>query len=646
MAMRVNLALYPAFTKTDTVDFPRLDGGLNIDELNYKLETNESPDMKNLWWDDGILQCRDGQVLVANEYLTRETDVISCYPDLFHGWAFYQAGDTIYFVKPRTLITEFPPMGMIWLQLRGPGAPTNPAPEKRGSFFQYGDSLYFKNPGNFVKIDFDADAVSEVSEITVSFIGVSPDDSYIPVTVINASPLTGGGDLYQPENRINPCKTVWYNAEEGVTDYKLPVKAHYIKEVVVDGVTLHAPADYRLLPEDKQTVRFTVAPPVTEPATNNTVVITYYAANPDAYNSVMQCDKAIVTGTGQNLCIMLAGCPAQPNAIFWNSNDNLSMNPTYWPMDYYNLVGETEDPVTGFGKQYSTTVVFKEHSVGKVEYGVEDLNGRNSISFTYQNINSRIGCDLPATIQMVQNNLVFCNSYRGVHMIWSSSAAHENNIICISNKVNGNSTAGLLHDVQTPGIVTSCDDDKRYWLCANGHVYAWDYNISTYAKPSWFFFTNINAGGFFQDDAHRLYQVDTKGRLIRFDRVFMDFGGPIEKVYTFPTQYFGSYDRLKDISYILLSVRSDTDTDLTVTYDTDYERRNDLTNIRTLAYRLSPRNLAYRSLAAPRFASVAKRKPGCRHIRHFAMTLSNNIAGQDLAVASAQIFYTLQGKER
>ena len=55
MPMRVNLSLYPSFTKTAAVDFPRLDGGLNLDELSYKLETNETRDRKHLRWDDGVL---------------------------------------------------------------------------------------------------------------------------------------------------------------------------------------------------------------------------------------------------------------------------------------------------------------------------------------------------------------------------------------------------------------------------------------------------------------------------------------------------------------------------------------------------------------------------------------------------------------
>ena len=47
-----------------------------------------------------------------------------------------------------------------------------------------------------------------------------------------------------------------------------------------------------------------------------------------------------------------------------------------------------------------------------------------------------------------------------------------------------------------------------------------------------------------------------------------------------------------------------------------------------------------------RFAVVAKRKPGCRHVRHFTVTLENDTLGADLAIVSMQIYYRLQGKER
>ena len=142
MPMRVNLSLYPSFTKTAAVDFPRLDGGLNLDELSYKLETNETPDMKNLWWDDGVLQCRDGQVLLHEGVGSAG----ACFADLFNGYAFYQAGGTLYCVDPTQ------PLHVIASQIV-PGSPSTLV--ERGAFFRYGDALFFKNRGGFVKISYE-----------------------------------------------------------------------------------------------------------------------------------------------------------------------------------------------------------------------------------------------------------------------------------------------------------------------------------------------------------------------------------------------------------------------------------------------------------------------------------------------------------
>jgi hypothetical protein len=317
-------------------------------------------------------------------------------------------------------------------------------------------------------------------------------------------------------------------------------------------------------------------------------------------------------------------------------------------MTYYNLVGDTLDPVTGFGRQYSDLIVLKEHSIGKLTFGVdtENLDDRYGISFTYTSINSKVGCDLPWSIQLIENNLVFCNTYQGVHILRSSSAAYENNVDCISRNVNGQAKRGLLYDVRQTGVVTSFDDDDRYWLCANGNVYVWDYVLSTFSEPSWFFFTNIHGVAYFQDDEHNKYHLDAAGRVTRFGRYFSDYGEAIEKLYQFPTQDFGSYDRLKDVVSVLVAVRSDTDTDVTIRYDTDYETRYDLTPILSYSWRLTPRNLARRCLSVSRYARVVRRRPGCRHLRHFSMTFSNNVAGCDLAIVSAQIFYKYQGKER
>lgn len=695
------------------VDFPRLDGGLNLWEMDYRLNRNQSPEMKNLWWQDGVLQCRDGQNYLygpsQEQLMTPLPDGVepwvdlgvgyTCTSGLFWDHVFFHIGTKLYYMDPSEetpLMTEL----------------VDGVPENRGTFFRYNDGLFYKNRGAFIKVKYDPAKTPVFSASHVE------DNAYTPIIVMNARPSTGSGDTYQPENRLSPKKTVQYNAAEdqqlitkngdgstkvfdlgktaaadqltrvtdvyfgstlvntavyttdvstgkvtfttappsdtiitfvakfGVVTYQLPVKeVDAVTEVKVNGEVKAESTDYAVDLTKGQVV-FVTAPPVSDPAVNNTVEITYSKANEDALNAIMDCPYAIVYGGSQDVCIVLGGCKKQPNAFFWCGNDSVGMNESYWPMSFYNLAGDSEDGITGFGKQYGTLVIFKEKSLGKSAYSVEDVDDRDSISLTYTAINAKIGCDLPWTIQLIENNLVFCNTEGGVHIVRDSTSALENNIECLSRNVNGtDQRPGLLADVRASETVTGFDDGNHYWVVANGHAYLWDYLLSAWKDPSWFYFTNIDGVAFFRT-VDKSYHLDAHGRVTVFNRTFLDHWQAIEKVYQFPPQFFDSYDRLKDILYCIFTVRSDTDSVVRIRYDSDYETRHDQTDIRSLSWRLSPRNLAYRCLSIQRFAHVARRKPGCRHIRHFSVRLENNEPAQDLSIISAQIYFRYLGRDR
>ena len=711
--MKVSLSSMPGQHATKVVDFPRLDGGLNLWELSYRLDRNQSPEMKNLWWQDGILQCRDGQRYIygpSAEQMTTPlpegveawTDLgtgYTCTQDLFWDHAFFHIGDKLYYMDPAA---DTPQMTEL---LSG-------VPRNRGTFLRYNDWLFYKNRGGFYKVKYDPDTTPVFTASSVA------DGAYTPVTVMNANPGTGSGDTYQPENRLSPKKTVQYNAAEdtasvikagdgsttvfdlgktaavdqltrledvyiddtlvnpalytldadtgkvtftktppsdtvltfviktGVTVYQLPVKElDSVDRVLVDGEEKTEGTDYTV-DLTKGQVTFATAPRVSDPPTNNTVEITYSKANADALNAILDCPYAAVYGGSQNVCIVLGGSTKQPNAFFWNGNTSVSMDASYWPMSYYNLAGDSEDGITGFGKQYGTLVVFKERSVGKSGYGVESVDDRDAISLTYTAINAKIGCDLPWTIQLIENNLVFCNTEGGVHIIRDSTSALENNIECLSRNVNGTDQRhGLLYDARKADTVSSFDDGNRYWVVANGNAYVWDYLLSDWKDPSWFYFTNI-PGIAFLWTAERSYHLDKKGRVTVFTRIFMDYGSAIEKVYQFPPQFFDSYDRLKDILYCIFTVRSDTDCQVKIRYESDYETRYDLTDIKSMTWKLSPRNLTFRNLSSRKFAHVARRKPGCRHVRHFSIRLENQELAQDLSIVSAQIYFRYTGRDR
>lgn len=636
----INLSAMPD-PKTEYVQtFENLNGGLNLYDLDYLLKPNESPEMKNLNWHNGVLSSRDGQRAI---YPIGAAN-IACARELFHGYLICHRGTYLCAFDPRAEDPEK------YQFQKGVGS-------VRGTFFRYGEYLMYKTKDRYYRIAYN-DSFDPTADYSYPFQATnirdgwsrfwSEDYAYTPVIQINTDPATGAGDLYQPENRLSSYKTVRYNAALGATEYHLPVaEVDKIAGVQVDGAWLREKTDYTV---DLQTgvVTFQSAPPVTDPPTNNTVEITYKKANPDAYNSVMDCPYAAVFGGNTDLCVVVGGCEAQPNAYFWSGNNNVAMDPTYFPMPHYNLAGDTHDAITGFGRQQNMLVVFQTGMIGRANYGTTELNGRAQITMDYTRINNEIGCDLPWTIQLVENNLVFCNRREGVHFIKDSSAAYENNIVCISQKINGTSNrdglTAMLRGVDADRVC-SFDNGRKYCIAANGQVFEWDYVLSSYTNPTWFYHDGIAAVDFAHDGTD-LWHIERSGRITKFVRSFMDYGEPIDKVYRFPTQNFGTYDRLKNIKSVLFSTRADACTDTTITWVCDYGERVDATPIVSEIYSLAPRDLSRRNLAVKRYAFVARRKPGYRNIRHFSMKLTNNKPGDDLSVVSAQIFYTFQGRER
>lgn len=644
-----------------TLTFSNLYGGLNIKNLEYLLNSNESPDMLNMNWNNGILSSRAGQVWAIPEMLGYGH---ACSSEKYYGRVFFHIGDRstrkgggIYYCDPEA---SNPVVVKLYSLPQ--------AVFKRGTFFRYQDDLFYKAPGLFLKISYDGEADT---------FSAAPVEPYTPVILINTDPETCAGDDYQVENRISPCKEVWYNAKAGVKTYKLPVQnIDNVVSVIVDGNGIPHPDDGGLaytIDRVNGAITFATAPEVTEPPTNNTVRIVYSKFNRDAERSIMDCPYAAVYGGNDNVCIVLGGCEAQPNAYFWSNNDNLSMNPGYFPMTNYNLAGDNSEMITGFGKQQNLLVIFKEGSVGKAEFSLTEIDGKQYISMDYKNINSRIGCDLPWTIQLVENNLVFCNTEQGVHIVLNSSAALENNIQCVSEKINGApGRDGLLHAVREGlkygGCVCAVDNETKYLLTVLGPIeyakpawdvtYEWNYTISGYNNPSWFRHNNIRAVSYFQGPGFLGYLTPNGQVVMRAEQFFADcvtkdglaHAGeyePINKRYVFPAMFYDTYDRMKNVNSIVFSVRGDTNSHAHITYRCDYMEREDPTDIVAKGgWQLVPRNLKEWSLRVFGFAQVFRRKPGFKHIRHFSMKLEDNTLGHDMSIVSAQVFYNYQGRQK
>lgn len=670
--------LFPAPT-VRVIDITTLNGGLNLWELDYRMDANQSPDLVNVFWRDGSLSSRPGQEYIYDDYSDEQHnygDFYACYERLWQGYVIAHKGTSLYKIDPET--------GAHTIILNG--GLTEIA---GGHFFSFGTDLYYMSGREYIRV---------TTECTAA-----PVEPYVPIVVVNRLPNGTGGDIFQDENRLSPKKRIQFTSDGTSTDYKVPagytpmddaaVKAEmlsptpkmyyevqtfasrsafptvgksdiyyystadtkYYKWANLTYTTVTAPtiADTFTVDRESGIITFNTAPEAAMTQSPSNIEITISKGDTATQNSILRCRCVAVYGGDTQLSVVCGGTPGQPNAYFWSGSTTLGVDPTYFPFDYYNYAGaNAQEYITGFGKQQSMLVIFKERSIGKSYFTSKTINDTEYLALPYTPVNDNIGCDLGDSIKLIDNNLVFANTYGGVYVMLDSTAYGENNLKRISRNVNGEGTVkGLLYDVRQPEAtgVVAYDDQQRYWLCANGKVYLWDYSISSYGSReeniSWFYFDNVNAAGWCHDIEDTFYFLPN-GSLAKFCDEYNDFGSPILRRYTFATQNFNTYEVLKDVVKVVFAVRSDTDSAMNITYKTDHEIRTDLTPIRAYSYRLSPRDLSHRGLKPIPYAATAVRTPRCFHIRHFAMMLENNEINTDMSIVNAQIFYRYVREDR
>ena len=395
-------------------------------------------------------------------------------------------------------------------------------------------------------------------------------------------------------------------------------------------------------------VLFDVAPPVTDPPTNNTVHITYELENAEAEKAISDCRYVSVYGGTGELCVVMAGAEEQPNAYFWSGNSSLKMDASYFPMEQVQLAGSSEERITGFGRQQDNLIVFKESSVGKTTLGVQEINGRIMIDLPYVPINASIGCNLPWSIQLVENNLVFANR-NGIYTVLDTTPANENNIVALSRKINGSAERpGYLVDIinTDEDVVCACDDGTHYYLTAGGHTWAWNYELSGWKDPSWFLLTDTDAVALICE-GNEIFHVDGVGRVRSLHNIYDDYGEAMERVYRFPTMNFGSYDCRKNVNSVIVTLGAYEPEETEIWYLTDYETRKDLTNLQVVeASAYEAERVVGTRPESTRVPAVFRRRPMCRRVLHFTMKLVNAKLNEDFELVGAQVFYNVQGRLR
>lgn len=582
------------------ITLPEMNGGINTRDPVYNIADNQSPDMLNLWYRDKALVKRDGQTLAA-----AIPDVYRISPVL-GGYHAVHAGDKLYkWTGDRasnhkgvieTTVTEDPPApkegdywniidtrtiggvdftagdwavysGGKWMKQVEEITTSAPINRQKGVFVEFSSKIYYIDGKEIWEISYN----EETDALEAAVI-----DPYVPNVMINCSPDLMECSNNESYNLLTSAYQLKFHGDNSTTVFKLtsngsPIDNTQLVSVVVNGVD--QTGGYTVT-ASTGTVTFDEPP---SKGINNVWITAYQLRDPDEAQAdkdkVVKCAVALAfggesSGVDGGSRVFVMGNSDYP-LCYWRSGLGVSqgVGMKYFPDTAMEMLDQNNEPITTAAKMAGEMIIFKEHSIFAVGYMFDGQN----VYYPVRECHSRIGCDMPDSVQLIDNQLVFANSRNGVHMLISSSNKLENTVKPLSANIN----PLLLKESDLTDAV-SCDYERYYWLYAGGHVYLWDYestpyhNYSDYDKAqrrlAWYRFDSIHPNDFFAGD---MLTYGSDVGLVRFIRYKNDFGNAYKSYYISKAFDLGAPNIKKTFMEVYPSFRGDGNVKATVTVGSD-----------------------------------------------------------------------------
>lgn len=595
----------------------RLDGGINTADLPYTLDSTQSPQMRNLWFQDGSLTKRWGQEILPG--FPQVSQIDTAFADE-SDWAYVQADSTLY----KASFSGSSAQALGTLQI-----PSGAAQAPPGKFVRSGNDLIFFN-GLDYKI---------LTPATAAFSNIVP---YVPTVFRHCIPATGAGEAYEEFNLLAPSYKISYDAAN-TSEYLLPAGIPIgtaAVSAVVNGTAMTEGNGFTVN-RNLRKVTFSATPS----AGFDNVILKIGASEVSRAEEILSCTCGVVYGGDSRMILGGNGS----NVLFCSA----AYDPGYFPASCTLRVGNGE-AITGFGLQYDFLAVFKPHEIAYVKYTYSSEKTVLSANI----LNPFIGCDMPGSICNIGNRIIFANTENGVCLITSTSRENERNILFISRNIDA-----LLFTESADALRRACGYvfDGRYWLSIGAHVYLWDHS----ARPinsvggeenmrclAWYYFDNIPASAFFSS-GRQLYYCRRSGyengaKLVRFTRSYDDFGAAIPALWRSAQLDFGRPNWYKQLtwSWLIFHSRNDSAADIRYLYsDRDYH----ITAVESapISYgHFSWSNFSWArfSWGIPGILKAFVRTLQRRHVVFFSIELSNAQKGRDLALSDIIIQYSYEYK--
>ncbi len=212
------------------------------------------------------------------------------------------------------------------------------------------------------------------------------------------------------------------------------------------------------------------------------IKLSYYSTNEefDLSQRIWGCTvgSSFGGGTLDGTRVILGGNSEYPGRYFTSElGDGLRFYE-----DSGGVIGAGTEDITAFSKQYVYLMIFTKNTVSRMSYTYDaDLGGY----FTVKTISTSIGCDIPDSVEVVDNRTVFANT-DGIYIIDVTDNFDELNIVPISKNITDNYGKNGYFSVPKEELLQGkcCLYDRKYMFLAGERIFIWDYGQVAYASSS------------------------------------------------------------------------------------------------------------------------------------------------------------------
>ena len=511
---------FPAINgqKRQRVSIPKLNGGVNYRDALNLVEDNQLTDVRNMWFKDGALRTRYG--------LSINTDDGTPYAEFsgeIKSHCFCRASGTTYIVEEiNDVLYDFSKIHAFDVDGYYIASSEGRRFGKGGIVVPFGNNY----DGKY----YDAIAYYSVADGITEFSGLYVDEGmvvtdtlqpYVPTVLVSGmgDKVTGtastGGHFLEGYNFLTNKYLAYYNTDAESTTYYLPTDAPTGSTVSVvyqkDGEEYTWSGAVGKTDVSAEGIDITVTCTVDRIVfsaplhavvgrSNNLKVIAHSqeAGKDAAIFPTLKVHAWFGGGNGidAGTRLFLAGDVDYPNRVYYSGLNN----PLYFSENNYMDVGSADSAVTAFGKQSDLLVIFKADETYFTTYSQGATISSESVMegavvgietvqaiFPLAQLSGNIGCDLPQTIRLMQNRLMWADSYGRVWTLIYSNEYSTRNIRAVGGLINRkmkdkninlNNTIAVTYDNYYMLLITDTMDYSNTAFVLDTEDYGYAYYTS------------------------------------------------------------------------------------------------------------------------------------------------------------------------